>query len=300
MNVHKIHTCTGHNAAIYALCAGPESRRWFSGGGDGWIAEWSLDDPETGRLAASVESQVFTLAYLPETHMLVAGTMAGGVHWINLSRPEHSRNIQHNTKGIYAVLPVAEWLFTAGADGVLTRWDSRSGQSMESLHLSSRALRCLAFNAGRRELAIGASDGRIYLLDADTLAVTSVWENAHQPSVFCLDYHPDGRTLFSGGRDAMLRRWDLASGTETGAWPAHWYTVNHLVFSPDGKRLATASRDRTVKIWDAGTVELLKVVDTLRYGGHVNSVNRLLWLDDTLISCSDDRTMGLWGISLED
>ena len=78
--------------------------------------------------------------------------------------------------------------------------------------------------------------------------------------------------------------------------PAHWYTLNHLAFSPDGALFATASRDKTIKIWDAQTFSLLKTIDTIRYGGHINSVNRLLWLPEALLSVSDDRTMKIWGI----
>ncbi|MBK8425147.1 MAG: hypothetical protein IPL27_03820 [Lewinellaceae bacterium] len=53
---------------------------------------------------------------------------------------------------------------------------------------------------------------------------------------------------------------------------------------------ATASRDKTLKIWDSATFTLLKVVDTIRDGGHINSVNRLLWLPECLVSASDDRS----------
>ena len=76
-------------------------------------------------------------------------------------------------------------------------------------------------------------------------------------------------------------------------------TINHLQFSPNGQLLATASRDRTVKIWDAASLELFKVIDTLRFGGHLRSVNRLRWVSDLeLVSVSDDRTAAVWKIEL--
>lgn len=298
MQIQKKHTCTGHNAAIYALCAGLQPHQWLSAGGDGWVVTWDQSDPETGRLLASVETQVFSLLALYDHNTVVAGNMNGGVHWINISHPEQTRNIQHHQKGVYDLKQVENHVFSVGGDGILTRWDAQTGRALESLHLSNKSLRCLAHSAERNELAVGASDSNIYLLDAGTFAIKEVLKKAHDPSVFCLLYTPGGNQLFSGGRDAMLRLWNLETNTPTGAWPAHRYTLNALVYSPDRKYLATASRDRTIKVWDAQTVELLKVIDTIRYGGHVNSVNKLLWMNEGLISCSDDRTMVMWEFKL--
>lgn len=299
MNIRKANTCTGHRAALYALAPGRTDRHIRSAGGDGWIVEWSLDDPETGTLIASVETRLFSLCTLPDPTKLVAGNMDGGVHWIDLSEPEKTRNIQHHNKGVYDILSSEEQVYTAGGDGVLTLWDACAGKSMESFQLSAHALRTIAFSEKRGELAVGSSDHTIYLLDANTLALKRTLENAHNNSVFSVAYTPDNRYLFSGGRDAMLRVWDTDNDYSLiSEQAAHLFTVNHLVFSPDGHLLATASRDKTIRIWNAHSLELLKVIDVLKYGGHINSVNRLLWTPDFLVSCSDDRTMILWEISI--
>lgn len=296
MKIEKIHTCTGHRASIYALTTGKDGRHFRSAGGDGWVVEWNLDDPETGRLVASVDNRIFSMCAL-DKQRLVAGNMDGGVHWINLNLPDATRNIQHHQKGVFDILQVDEWVFTAGGDGVLTRWNADKGSSVESFQLSAQALRAIAFSPETRELAVGASDHTIYLLDADTLDLKRTLQGAHTNSVFTLAYTPDGHQLLSGGRDAMLRVWAVREDYRLlSEQPAHLFTLNHIVFSPDGSLFATASRDKTLKIWDSATFQLLKVVDTLRYGAHINSVNRLLWLPDCLVSCSDDRSVMLWRV----
>jgi len=293
-----LHTCTGHSGALYALGAGRDERRLISAGSDGWIVEWNLDDPETGQLVASVDTQVFSLASLPQRNLIVAGTMNGGLHWIDRDAPERTRGIQHHNKSVYDLLAVDDSLFSAGGDGVLGRWSLETGRIAESLHLSNQALRGLAFSPARRELAVGASDHAIYLLDVDTLAIRRTIPAAHQNSVFTVAYSPDDRYLLSGGRDAHLKVWDMEQELSLVLdQPAHWFTVNHIAFSPDGRLFATASRDKTFKIWDAASFELLLVVDTLRHGSHINSVNRLRWLPGCLATCSDDRTMMLWSIT---
>lgn len=305
MKIEKIHTCTGHRAAVYALAPGKDERHFLSAGGDGWVTEWSLDAPETGRLVASVETQIFSLCSLPHGR-IVAGDMNGGVRWIDRLAPGDTRNIQHHQKGTFDILAAGKWVFTVGGDGILTRWDSEKGGSVESFQLSNQALRAISFSEKRKELAIGASDNSIYLLDVETFDLRHTLKDAHTNSVFTVAYSPDERHLLSGGRDAMLKVWELENlqspipnlSPLTPDYPAHLFTVNHIVFSPNGNLFATASRDKTMKIWDAQTFQLLKVVDTMRYGGHINSVNRLLWLPDCLVSCSDDRTVKLWRVGV--
>lgn len=288
------HTCSGHKAALYALAPGRDDRHFLSTGGDGWIVEWDLDDPDTGRLLASVDTQVFSMYAVPEQNLVIAGNMNGGVHWIRYDKPELTRNVLHHKKGVYDIEVLGNRVLTAGGEGLLTVWDLETGHAVESYHLSNQALRSIAYSADRGELAVGASDGSIYLLNSETLALKKVLTNAHENSVFTLAYTPGGRHLLSGGRDAMLRIWKTDDFLPVSEQPAHWYTLNHIVFSPDGAHFATASRDKTVKIWDAATFSLVKVLDVVRDNGHVNSVNRLMWLPDGLVSASDDRNAKIW------
>jgi WD40 repeat protein len=297
LHIRKIAQLTGHNAAVFALAPGRQADTFFSAAGDGWIAEWNLNEPENGRLAAKVESRIFSLLHLPEHQRIIAGNMDGGLHWIHLDDPDQTRNIAHHQRGVFDLKQVGDSIFSAGGEGVLTRWSASELRSVESIHLSNRSLRSIDYCPARNELAVGASDFSIYLLDADSLNIKKIIEQAHDNSIFTVRYSPDARFLLSGGRDAHLRVWDIEQEfAPLTALPAHWYTINSIAFHPEGKLFATASRDRTIKLWDASNFQLIKVLDTIRYGCHINSVNALLWLphNNTLISGSDDRSLILW------
>jgi WD40 repeat protein len=302
MQIKRRHTCTGHRAAIYALAPGRDHRHFLTAGGDGWVVEWNLDDPETGKVIATTDSQIFSLARLPGDK-LVAGNMNGGLHWIDLEHPERTRGVQAHRKGIYDFLVLPHQLMSVGGDGMLTVWNMAREQPEASIQLSAKSLRCIAYAPGRDELAIGASDNSITFVDASTLLVKAVLPDAHQNSVFSLVYSPDETTLLSGSRDAFLRVWEVPAERDGIPYPsqrspelaAHLFTINHICYAPDGSLVATASRDKTIKIWDAHTFELLKVLDTIRDGGHLNSVNKLMWLPGVLVSVSDDRSAVVWG-----
>jgi WD40 repeat protein len=289
------HPSTGHRAAVYTLSRGLSPDQVLSAGGDGWIVSWPTGDPETGRLLANTEVQLYALAVMPEQQLLIAGNFNGGIHWIDLTAPDATRNILHHGKGVYDLLPIGDEVLSLGGDGIVSRWDAGTRRVRESLQLSTRALRQVVLSTHYNLLAIGASDGNIYLLDWPTLELIHTIEGAHEPSVFTVAWSPDGRYLLSGGRDAMLRVWAVEQGyREQLAMPAHLYTINHIAYSSDGQQFATASRDKTIKIWDAASFQLLKVLEGVRDRGHFNSVNRLLWTDTGMVSCSDDRVVIFW------
>ena len=68
-------------------------------------------------------------------------------------------------------------------------------------------------------------------------------------------------------------------------------------------KLACAGRDREVRIWKLNRelaesdLVLAKAITASRDGGHVASVNCCLWLDDTLITGGDDRTVRVWPVA---
>lgn len=303
LQAKKIADLRGHEAAIYALASGRDGHV-FTAGGDGWIVDWDLAAPDFGRLAAKTDGQLFSLLFLAEKNTLVAGDMNGGVRWIDLENPDAQRNVAHHRRGVFDAQLIDNQVVTLGGDGFLTRWDIEKKAARESVQLSSKSLRACLFLEKRGEIAVAASDGSIYFLDSKSLEQKAKIASAHAPSVFCLAVSEDEKRLFSGGRDARLRVWDLENALKMLAdLPAHNFAINSLAADSEDRFLASASRDRTIKIWDLETLELQKVIETVRSGGHIRSVNRLILTQKgpkneqkRLISASDDRSAVVWEI----
>lgn len=303
ITVHKIAQLTGHKASIYTLKQGAAPYLVLSGAGDGWVVQWDMRNPENGQLLAQVDSNIFSLAYLKDQNRAVVGNMNGGVHWVDIDHPEQTKNIAHHQKGVFDILRIEDSIFTLGEDGKLTRWSATESRTLETFHLSNQSLRSIAYSATRQELAVGASDHRIYFLDPKSLEVKNQIDQAHDNSVFSVQYSPDQQYLLSGGRDAHLKVWDLNDDLKCiSSQAAHWFTINHIAIHPKGTIFATASRDKTIKIWDMKNFQLLKVLDFEKYKGHVNSVNKLLWSDHEqyLVSASDDRSLIVWDVKIDD
>jgi WD40 repeat protein len=59
----------------------------------------------------------------------------------------------------------------------------------------------------------------------------------------------EGKLLSSGGEDAGVKLWQVATRREHATWKAHGDYLHSLEFAPDGQLLAD-SRDKTIKLWE--------------------------------------------------
>ena len=102
----------------------------------------------------------------------------------------------------------------------------------------------------------------------------------------------DGRHLFAGGSETMIRAWNVVTGAEEGdPLEGHTSWVYALAISPNGLRLASGGADSTIIVWDVIT---RKLVTTLF--GHIAMINALAFSPDgqTLASAGLDQTIRLW------
>ncbi len=128
----------------------------------------------------------------------------------------------------------------------------------------------------------------------------------HSSTVRALAFSKDGRTLFSGGDDKVIRVWDWPKGTtqrviRVPAGEDHYGRIYALALSPDEKWLAVAAdnrplcRDKTcanIRVYNTTTGEFARALTA----GHDAPVLSLTFSSDgtRLLSSSIDDTAVLW------
>ena len=220
----------GHQGAIYTLHQMENTTSFLSGGSDGWLVKWSLDNPALGINLATIPGQILSICYIPAVNACVVGDLNGVVYWLDLNNPKIiPKAFAHHKKGVFSILYLADHLFTAGGDGVFTKWSIDHQTPLESIRISFKAIRSVAYNKEEDEFALGCSDGAIYFLDRTSFMVKSGWSACHLHSVFSLVFHHDNERIISGGRDALLKVWHRKNGELHHVVPAHRFTINHLI-----------------------------------------------------------------------
>jgi glucose repression regulatory protein TUP1 len=61
---------------------------------------------------------------------------------------------------------------------------------------------------------------------------------------------PNGQLVAAGSLDAIVRIWDVATGSLLERLRGHRDSVYSVAFTPDGKGLVSGSLDKTLKYWD--------------------------------------------------
>ena len=284
----------GHRGAIFCLQSDGEAG-FYSCGGDGLLVHWSNLDQADGEVTAQLEQTVYAFLVQEKRQNILFGKLDGSLTWVQQNQVLFNKKVHQ--KGIFDLVELDEYFLSLGGDGQLGVWSKDQPGQVFLQKISEQALRTALLDPLNAKIYVGGSDGHLYVLNAQTLQIEQQIQQAHQSSVFTLCKHPEQPVLFSGGRDNMIRSWNMNSLKPLHAVPAHAATVNHLIPGPQGV-LFSAGRDKEIRIWDINSLELQQVLKSPRDNGHVNSVNRLWWSDDLACLCSagDDRSIIRWEI----
>ncbi|HNP18301.1 MAG TPA: WD40 repeat domain-containing protein [Fulvivirga sp.] len=298
--VSKKETYTGHNDCIYTLERSQYPHIFYSGAGDGMVVQWDLKNPDKGQLIAKLPNSIYGLHFLEKVNLLAVGHNYDGLHFLDCDKKKEVSSLNFTDAAIFDITTFRDKMYVGDGKGILHVIGLNPLKALDKIKVAEKSVRCLAVNEVSNELAIGTSDNTILIMNLSDLSLKYTLAD-HKNSVFTIRYSPDSQLLLSGGRDAHLKIWDVKGGyVLLEDIVAHMYAINNIAFSPDGKHFVTCSMDKSIKVWNVERFKLLKVIDKARHAGHGTSVNKLLWSEynNLLASASDDRTISIWDIEL--
>ncbi len=106
-------------------------------------------------------------------------------------------------------------------------------------------------------------------------------------------FAPDGRSVYSGGGDRVVRRVDVRTGREVAVFVGHTEEIWSVAVAPDGRRLLSGGKDNTVRLWDVATAKEVR-----RLEGHTDQVRSVAFAPDGRLAVTggEDRTVRLWDL----
>lgn len=124
-------------------------------------------------------------------------------------------------------------------DSLLILHDGNNGGRLLTLRVQASGITSVEFSPDDEFLAASFDEAiRIWQLDP-LIALHTL--KGHPDWIGNIDFSPDGSLLVSGGKDGIIRIWEVQSGLEIASISTRW-EIRDLAFSPDGRTLAAVGR----------------------------------------------------------
>jgi WD40 repeat protein len=128
-------------------------------------------------------------------------------------------------------------------------WHVDSADAMSEIGPVKRGVTSLQLSPDGQDLLI-SSDGSASIWDVETgeNRVRLDHDGAYLNTAIWM---PDGRHVVTGGRDRIVRVWEVADGTKVREFHGHTSAINDLKLLRGGEVIVSASKDGTIRLWDA-------------------------------------------------
>ena len=192
-----------------------------------------------------------------------------------------------------AFSPDGKLLASAGGDGTVKIWNSRTGKWIHTIPAHSDSVVSVAFHPEGKHLATRGTgaDPRVKVWD-----LTSGKELFNEPcdavrkygTAYTIAFSADGQ-LLAAGTDGVVKVWDWKNRQRLSSLPRDSFGAVPVAFSRDG-RLATGTKREGVKLWDPETGTLLCTAKD-----HIGPLSAVAFSADGkwVASASYDRTVKL-------
>ncbi|MBD2532075.1 pentapeptide repeat-containing protein [Nostoc flagelliforme FACHB-838] len=292
----------GHADFVWGIAFSPDGRLLVSGGRDGTLRLWNVQDGQSIHVLEGHTHDVYGLAISADSQLLVSTGEDQTVRLWNLQSGRNLKTLRGYTGGVHSLCLSADgqMLASSGQNETIQVWrlqlDSNLPQLQPYKTFSSPTRRLssfsnVSFSPDGQTLAINRHDESITLWNIQTGHLAQ-W-SAHNASIWTVLFSPTGQILASSSYDCTVRLWDVQTHHCLHVLRGHQSAIRAIAFDPSGQWLASGSFDFTIRLWDVQTGECLKVLQ-----GHTGAVFALAFHPSShrLVSGSHDQTIRLWDL----
>jgi WD40 repeat protein len=269
----------------------------YSGGDDGAVRIWDLNDGEKNETLSPTHSKgIYALAKSENTRYLATGSLDRQVHLWDSNTHKIFKTVAVRPQ-IYSMAfsPTGRWIAAAGTQGQVDFIRVRDQRIVKQRHVASaKTIFALAYLPNKSEdIVVSDAGGALHLwsvVSGNEKYVTK----AHNDKILALTVSLDGSLLASAGLGRSIELWTNKLAKQSEIKLAHLHRVTSLRFTPDGRYLASGGGDALIRIWDVKTSKLVHSP----FAGHTGDIEDIEFSPDGkyMFTSSEDKTIRIWEV----
>jgi len=288
-----IATVGAHTGSANAVAMHPNNTLAFSAGDDGLLKFWQVP-PAPSRAFPAQGATVQAAVLSPDGNQVLTGGADKTVRLSALATAAETKKYDGAVAAVQSVALNSNGTFVAAgtSEGGLVMWNGPDAKMLEQISAHTGAVTGLSVNPQNTQLLTGGGDGLLKLWALPPVPARSL---THPDGVLTAAASVDGKRLFTGSNDKILRSWDLTKNAIERQFTGHAGTVSAVAVSGNGQILASGSADTTIRIWNQATGKESAIV-----GAHNGTVTALAVnaAGSQLLSSGGDGAIKLWQLPM--
>lgn len=252
----------GHKNAVRSVAFHPDGDRFFSGGSDGTIREWTTGNPgKTSKVIFNNGTHPNTASIVSlDGSWLINGSDSSTVQVFDLKDPEMAmKTISGPRSNVIDIRldPSNGGFYILSNDNELHYSDYNTSKIIKRFN---NRIKNFDIDPSGRYVVAGTNRGLIIKMDLKSFREDTIANNKGVP-ITSISINPAGNLLAYGDGRGTTHLLDLNTNKKFGEdLVGHSARISKIRFSSNGKMLATASTDKTIQLWFIDNLNELPIV----------------------------------------
>ena len=252
----------GHKYGVYSLILSKSNKWLFSGSTDNTIGVWTCKSRKHERFLDGHKSTVVGLILSQNENFLFSMAKNGWVFSWNLKTFKISKKLHaFSASNSSLCFCLSDPLYTIfGRDihqkGTLRAVNLLSGETVKSIKIHKKSIRCMILDNNNQFLYTGGTDGFINVLTVTNSEIIKKIK-AHNAPINSLTVSKDDRYLVTASDDHLVKIFDVQNDFAFIRELKHKVEVSYVMFSSKNKHLLTGGwNHKPIKIWDLDWLDI--------------------------------------------
>uniref|UniRef100_A0A8R1HLZ1 WD_REPEATS_REGION domain-containing protein n=1 Tax=Caenorhabditis japonica TaxID=281687 RepID=A0A8R1HLZ1_CAEJA len=281
---------------VYSVCWSPEGKRLITGCQTGEFTLWNGTAFNFETILQAHDSAIRALKWSANEQWLLSADQGGYVKYWQPNMNNAHMFSAHKDEAIrgLAFAPTDVKFATASDDGTARIWDFGRYSEERVLRGHGAEVRCIDWHPTKGLLVTGSRDTQqpVKIWDPKSGSCLATLQE-HKSSVMAVEFNRNGNWLLTGGRDHLVKMYDIRMMKEFRTYRAHKKEVISLAWHPIHEGLfVSGGGDGSIVYW---MVDNEKEIGLLEHA-HDQAIWSMKWhpLGHILATGSNDNNTKFW------